>query len=364
MKKKIVIALSAAMSSCALGYWLAACADKEEPPAHKHAVTFVAENAATCTEDGNIAYYACGCGKLFSDENATAEIVNHDSIILDRLGHSVVPHGAKSATCTEDGWNAHEDCLRCDYTTKTVIPAHHVYTDYICDVCAAVDPTAPYTSGLEYTEITENGQIVGYSVSKSSAETGKYIKIPNEHNGKPVTSIGNSAFKNCVDLTRIEIPYGVTSIGAEAFLNCTNLSSITIPSTATSIGVGAFQQCTSLTNIDIPSEVASIEERTFFGCSSLENATFAENSRLTAIRGYAFFNCGSLTKIEIPHGVTVIDNNAFCNCVSLKSVTIHDSIATVGNGVFNDCPIEFAEMPASVIMHITQSSMSSALKPR
>ena len=35
-----------------------------------------------------------------------------------------------------------------------------------------------------------------------------------------VTSIGNSAFLGCSDLTSVNIPEGVTSIGEHAFKNC------------------------------------------------------------------------------------------------------------------------------------------------
>ena len=35
-----------------------------------------------------------------------------------------------------------------------------------------------------------------------------------------VTSVGNSAFENCISLTSIAIPNSVTSIGEGAFYNC------------------------------------------------------------------------------------------------------------------------------------------------
>ena len=39
------------------------------------------------------------------------------------LGHDLVHHEAKAATCTEIGWNAYDTCSRCDYTTYMEIPA-------------------------------------------------------------------------------------------------------------------------------------------------------------------------------------------------------------------------------------------------
>ena len=71
--------------------------------------------------------------------------------------------------------------------------------------------------------------------------------IPSTYKGKPVTSIGDSAFYACNDLTSVTIGKSVTSIGDWAFYNCTSLASITIPDSVTSIGDLAFDGCKSLT---------------------------------------------------------------------------------------------------------------------
>lgn len=39
------------------------------------------------------------------------------------LGHDIVHHNAKAATCTEKGWEAYDACSRCDYTACAEIPA-------------------------------------------------------------------------------------------------------------------------------------------------------------------------------------------------------------------------------------------------
>ena len=135
------------------------------------------------------------------------------------------------------------------------------------------------------------------------------ITIPSQIDGKPVTSIGDSAFHDCNSLTSITIPDGVTSIGDWAFCECDSLTSITIPNSVTSIGDDAFRYCNSLTSVTIPNGVTSIGD-------------------------YAFYYCCGLASITIPDSVTSIGGSAFCGCSSLTSITISNSVTSIGSNVF------------------------------
>jgi len=74
-----------------------------------------------------------------------------------------------------------------------------------------------------------------------------------------VTSIGNSAFEGCTNLSSVSIPSSVKVISAGAFREC-SLSSITLPNSVTSIGSSAFRGCSGLTSVTIPNSVTSIGE--------------------------------------------------------------------------------------------------------
>ena len=53
-----------------------------------HTLTAVPAKDATCTEDGNTAYWTCSaCKKWFSDENGEHEITNKDSVVTKATGH-------------------------------------------------------------------------------------------------------------------------------------------------------------------------------------------------------------------------------------------------------------------------------------
>lgn len=136
-------------------------------------------------------------------------------------------------------------------------------------------------------DVTDAGEVVitGYNGDAATVE------IPSEIDGKPVTSIGWSAFQNCTSLTTITIPGSVKSVGWSAFKDCTGLTGITISNGVTIIEGSAFEGCTSLTAIAIPDSVMDIKYN-------------------------AFKYCTGLKEISISNGVTILDMSIFEGCTS------------------------------------------------
>ena len=118
---------------------------------HIHNLTLVPAKDATCTEDGNKAYYICdGCDKWFEDAEGTSEITDKTSVIIAATGHTlsdwkaddtghwhececgykadVASHSLKwivdkEATATQKG-SKHEECTVCGFKRAAVeIPA-------------------------------------------------------------------------------------------------------------------------------------------------------------------------------------------------------------------------------------------------
>ena len=133
--------------------------------------------------------------------------------------------------------------------------------------------------------------VTNYKYNGAAAD----VTIPSRYKGKPVTTIGHAAFFNSA-VTSVTIPDSVTSISDSAFINCPQLTNISIPNSVTYIGFSAFNSCTSLKSITLPSS-------------------------LSTIQSYAFCNCGNLETIRIPVSVTSIGNCAFDDCPSLMTVT-------------------------------------------
>ena len=175
-----------------------------------------------------------------------------------------------------------------------------------------------YSDVIYYNFLSETAVEVTYSsISSSSYKYKGNIVIPEKvnYNGVlyTVTSIGDSAFYNCPDLTSITIPNSVTKIEYEAFAFCRGLTSITIPNSVTEIGDRAFQGCTGLTSITIPNSVTEIEDSAFEGCTGLTSITIPNS--VTEIGYYAFQDCTGLTSITIPNSVTSIRGSAFSYCI-------------------------------------------------
>ena len=223
-----------------------------------------------------------------------------------------------------------------------------------------------------------------------------------------VTSIGDNAFEQCVQLTSLNIPNTVTSIGHSAFRYCSMLTSLKIPDSVITLGGYAFGFCDSLQSVSIGNSVKSIEGKTFFYCTSLRsvyigksvqkiannafencyklssiniddlaawcNIEFAENinshplriahnlflkgelivdleipNTVTSIKDRAFYNCTSIVSVKIPHSVQSIGICAFADCSPLKSVSIPSTVTYLGGGCFSGCSsLESISIPSSV----------------
>ncbi|GHT72892.1 hypothetical protein AGMMS50262_02920 [Bacteroidia bacterium] len=131
------------------------------------------------------------------------------------------------------------------------------------------------------------------------------------------------------------IPSSVTTIGNTAFYEGVNLTSLTIPNSVTHIGDYAFRRCMYLTLIDIPNSVVELGEYAFYSCVSMTSITLPNS--ITEIKEGTFRNCQELTSILIPNSVTKIGQGAFEACVKLTSIVIPNSVTTIGKMAFRQC---------------------------
>ncbi len=114
--------------------------------------------APLCTERGYTTHTCSRCSDSYVDS------------YVDALGHDLVAHEGKEATCTEAGWKPYETCKRCDYSTYEVIPvAEHKPEEPTTE--NEIEPTC--TAAGSYDEVVYC-EVCGEELSRES----KTIKAP------------------------------------------------------------------------------------------------------------------------------------------------------------------------------------------
>lgn len=109
--------------------------------------------AATCTDEGNIAYWHCTtCGRYFKDADATQE-VRPSELTIPATGHSYASEWSYDKTYH---WHA----ATCEHTSVVGDRTEHTFgSDGLCTVCGAAnseDPSKPYSIQYVLTEWNEN----------------------------------------------------------------------------------------------------------------------------------------------------------------------------------------------------------------
>ena len=268
--------------------------------------------------------------------------------------------------CTEE-YNWYEDEFNSDIT---------LYANWVNE-----------DDGVPFTYVTlDDGTI------EIRSYTGKrrYITVPEEIEGKAVSSIGEFAFEGetrlrevrlpsrlrrirkgaftgCTNLYKIDIPASVTEIGASAFSNAVRLGTLAIPadSSLISIGDNAFANCAKLRRVDLPASLESVNGSAFLGTTSnMEINVASKNKHFVSVDG-VLFNYTKSMIVAYPEGrtaalyiipenvryigscafaytkvlsvdlgsVTEIGDSAFA-ASSLSAVVIPDTVISMGSGAF------------------------------
>ena len=270
-----------------------------------------------------------------------------------------------------------------------------------------------YIKTLYYNARHAEGNVQAYLIQNTFLYCGSFILASDCEViiGNEVEHIPNH-FVSTSKIASIHIPSSVTSIGDFAFRQCVNLTSITLPSGISSIGSGAFEGITDITTV-IAGMVTppEVDSRTFPFCrqailyvpagslssyasadewnkfkeikepnrllfadpqveaicvanwdadgdgyldqleaymvndlglsfQGLQITSFNELQHFTGLREIpdnTFAGCSSLSAITLPEQITAIGNNAFQGCTSLSSIAFPTSVKTIGNSAFEGC---------------------------
>ena len=207
-------------------------------------------------------------------------------------------------------------------------------------------------------ELNEDGE--SYTLSHCSEALQGEVEVVKEYNGKPVTRIGYSVFKDRKAITSVTIPDSVTSIEYDAFENC-NPDLVIIGSTystAHDFAVRKSFKFSSNGTVD-PFRYELNEDGesyTLSHCSEalqgdVEVAKEYNGKPVTRIGNSAFPFCKGITAITIPGTVKSIAADSFLYCTELKSVKIQEGVIEIWSRAFWMCDkVESIELPDSLVV--------------
>lgn len=205
----------------------------------------------------------------------------------------------------------------------------------------------------------------------------RYVQIPREYEGLPVTEIRDEAFARNNTIECVFVPLTLQAIGANAFSDCGKLCFIGItpeefiddapvfeekpapshlPADVRTIAAGAFKG-TSLKNIVLPADTLELGDSVFEGCGSLNTVSLPNCTRLTlgtrvfmdsgltgfkapkvrmdTLPEYTFANCSALTEVSMR--INAVETRAFIGCEKLETLNVPKDLRHIGREAFDGC---------------------------
>lgn len=194
--------------------------------------------------------------------------------------------------------------------------------------------------GSKPTEIFNGGELVvsGDYIYKNKCINGNIEFVRDLSQGSAITSIEESMFSGCGNMTSIRLPWvNSLTIGDTAFLNCSSLQYFFCYNRVTSVGDNAFRNCSSLKGNEIAcgnyitrnKGISNLQDclkvcfdcgnYSFAYCTSLTKIAFHDGSFSIVDQGFPDNNTGNLMLISKGNRY-VIGSHAFEGCTGLTGI--------------------------------------------
>ena len=153
-------------------------------------------------------------------------------------------------------------------------------------------------------------------------------------------TVGRNAFKDCNNISTLEIMQTTKKISESAFENVMNgLTSIKFSEGLKQIGASAFKNCRALGDIVLPASLEELGVEAFSGCmNSHKKIDLSRCTNLKVIPEKAFYGCNSITSISFAEGLEDIESEAFAECrnCNVQNITFPNSLESIASKAFSN----------------------------
>lgn len=140
-----------------------------------------------------------------------------------------------------------------------------------------------------------------------------------------VTTIANSAFQRCADLTAITIPNSVTTIGGWAFVECPNLTSVSIGSGVTKIDANNFDFNNTTANLKyvrvLGTTPPTLASDTFSSTTFSEGTLYVPKGCLSTYKCWPWEKFNTMVESDFIKGDVNVDNEV--NATDITALINH-----------------------------------------
>ena len=351
-------------------------------------VTFADDSAVEIIDE--YAFHNCSALRYISLPNSLKSI---EPYTFEFAGNDVEDFYVSLGNgVTSIGERAFNDC---DKIRNITIPASVTFIEadafwnMDADIYVTIeDSETPLTlncSNYYYPIFEYNNSVTAY-VGRNIERTGYYEDRPTFNDklfsltfGPNVTAIGDGEYYNCTNLAgAVTGLTNVVSIGKSAFRECKNITSVELGNVV-SIGEHAFSYCENMLSIELGDKLETLGGSVFDNCGL---TSISLPGTLKVIPGIyddwgMFERCYNLGTIILGEGIEEIGSSAFYNVLALEEITIPSSVKKIGRAPFfcnrgdgsslkrliladSDTPLEFANGTSEhgyAYGHLTPNSM-------
>ena len=306
---------------------------------------------AVFNEAGDLVLYACYTPKKYTvtyhyGDGGNAADVNAE-VFYQQDFNLTVPQ-ANKATSAFGGWFSAPNGNGVRYTDdkgNSLAPWNRtenadVYAFWFDDV-------------LTFTRTTNAGRPIYAVLQGSRISQVSEVTVPAMYNGVKVGMLAGNAFKDCSNLTTINIPNTLEIISAvDPFTGCSSLEAINVYEVEGNTAIRYWSEDGVLFDngrLDQqPSDPSQIRAQISF-MPLAKTGSYHIPEGIVEIPSLAFANC-ALTRVVIPSSVTAIGAEAFKNSLNLTTIvfdTGSTQALTIGDAAFKDCKaLETITLPA------------------